>query len=76
MLKKVVYVALLVSDQDRAVDFYTKVMASPTCVATMMVRYRSRRCRKRASPITHPSTKPADSWSKLQSLMRFAGPWS
>ena len=26
MLKKVVYVALLVSDQDKALDFYTKVI--------------------------------------------------
>jgi catechol 2,3-dioxygenase-like lactoylglutathione lyase family enzyme len=26
MLKRVVYVALLVSDQDRALDFYTKVI--------------------------------------------------
>ena len=28
MLKKVVYVALLVSDQDKALDFYTKSSAS------------------------------------------------
>ena len=26
MLKKVVYVALLVSDQDKALDFYTNVL--------------------------------------------------
>ena len=28
MLKKVVYVALLVSDQDKALDFYTNVIRS------------------------------------------------
>jgi catechol 2,3-dioxygenase-like lactoylglutathione lyase family enzyme len=34
MLKKVVYVALLVSDQDKALDFYTNVVASRSGVTT------------------------------------------
>jgi hypothetical protein len=34
MLKKVVYVAVLVSDQDKALDFYTTVIASRSGVTT------------------------------------------
>ena len=34
MLKKVVYVALLVSDQDKALDFYRRSSASRSGVTT------------------------------------------